>query len=69
MSTTMQGTAMTRKADQPAANKARNAVAASGATRKLMIKRLREIDRLTAKELAAIMADAEKIKEAFRLKG
>jgi hypothetical protein len=33
-----------------------------------MIKRLREIDKLTAKELANLMADAEKIKNAFRLK-
>ena len=59
---------MTRKPTRPAAAKANPAVAVSGASRKLLIKRLREIDKLTAKELATIMADAEKIKAAFRLK-
>ena len=45
----------------------RRTVTASGHSRHLLIQRLREIDKLTAKELAVIMADAEKIKQAFHL--
>lgn len=59
---------MTDKPQRTTAAKARGVIAASGASRKLLIKRLREIDKLTTKELATLMADAEKIKEAFRLK-
>ena len=43
-------------------------VSATRTSRKLLIKRLREIDRLNAQELAVIMADAEKIKQAFHIK-
>jgi hypothetical protein len=64
----MQGIEMTRKPTHPSSKKVVRVVAASGASRKLLIRRLREIDRLTAKELSILMADAEKIKEAFRHK-
>jgi hypothetical protein len=64
----MQGMAMIRKPARRAADKAQKTVAVSGQSRKLLIKRLREIDKLTTKELAILMADAEKIKDAFRLK-
>jgi hypothetical protein len=64
----MQGLEMKRKSARPAAKKAEIVVSVSGASRKLLTKRLRELDKLTAKEVAVIMADAEKIRQAFRLK-
>jgi hypothetical protein len=33
-----------------------------------MLKRLQEIDRMTAREVELIMADAERLKKAFSLK-
>lgn len=44
------------------------AVSVARTSRKLLIRRLRELEKLSAKELAVIMADAEKIKAAFQLK-
>jgi hypothetical protein len=59
---------MKRKAESSATPTGKTTVSASGASRKLLIKRLREMEKLSAKEVATIMADAEKIKQAFRLK-
>jgi len=59
---------MKRKSASSATPKGKTIVSASGASRKLLIKRLREMEKLSAKEVATIMADAEKIKAAFRPK-
>ena len=46
---------------------AKPTVSVTRSSRKLLINRLKEIDKLSAKELAVIMADAEKIKAAFKV--
>ena len=47
--------------------KQRAVISTSRSSKMLLIRRLREIDRLSNRELAAIMADADKIRAAFRL--
>lgn len=37
-------------------------------SRRLLVRRLSEIDRVSAKELAVLMANTERLKAAFRLK-
>jgi len=37
-------------------------------SRRLLVRRLREIDRVSTKELAVLMANTERLKAAFRLK-
>jgi len=59
---------MKRKAASSANPNGKTTISVSGASRKLLIKRLREMEKLSAKEVATIMADAEKIKAAFRPK-
>lgn len=58
---------MDQKPLRAAKNLAKPAVSVTRSSRKLLINRLREIDKLSAKELAVIMANAEKIKAAFRV--
>jgi hypothetical protein len=47
---------------------AKRLVSVTRRSRKLMLKRLQEIDRMTAREVELIMADAERLKKAFSLK-
>ncbi|CAN5421994.1 hypothetical protein BH09PAT4_BH09PAT4_02760 [soil metagenome] len=58
---------MDQKSRRTAKNLGKPVVSVTGNSRKLLIHRLQEIDKLSAKELAIIMADAEKIKTAFRV--
>lgn len=44
------------------------AVTSVRASRRLLVRRLREIDQLSAKELAVLMANTERLKAAFRPK-
>jgi hypothetical protein len=51
-----------------AGKSAKRLVSVTRRSRKLMLKRLQEIDKMSAREVELILADAERLKKAFSLK-
>ncbi len=56
---------MVQKPNRPPASKPRRTVTATRKSKRLMIQRLREIDRLSRKELDNLMNDTERLKRTL----